>query len=100
MVTSRWTATSANARSTRRGGAGSSASSCWVTFRSVSGPRDEARLAARYLAEYIGKDFADHPKGLHRYDVAEGFQPRVVRVTGRSWHGALDTASGLLGPLR
>jgi hypothetical protein len=62
-----------------------------------SGVREEARLAARYLAKYIGKDFADHPKGLHRYDVAEGFQPRQVQVTGRTWHAALDAASGLLG---
>lgn len=62
-----------------------------------SGVLEEARTAARYLAKYVGKDFAEHPKGLHRYDVAEGFQPRRVRVTGTSLFDALDAAGAVMG---
>ena len=62
-----------------------------------SGVCEEARVAGRYLAKYVGKDFAGRPEGLHRYDVAEGFQPEVVRVTGRTVGQVLDTASQMLG---
>jgi hypothetical protein len=62
-----------------------------------SGERDEARVAARYLSKYIGKDFDGHEHGLHRYDVAEGFQPRPVRVTGPTVHAVLDRACVLMG---
>ena len=38
---------------------------------------DEARQNARYLAKYVGKAFdGDRPPGLHRFDVAQGYQPR------------------------
>ena len=48
-----------------------------------SGVRDEARLAARYLARYIGRelDGEQRPAGLHRYEVAQGFQPAAISVT-------------------
>ena len=67
-----------------------------------SGLREEARVAARYLAKYVGKDFSQHPKGLHRYDVAEGFQPARVRVTGATAFDALDAACDVIGarPIR
>lgn len=36
----------------------------------------EARRAAGYLSKYVGKSFdAARVPGLHRYEVAEGFQP-------------------------
>jgi hypothetical protein len=78
----------------------------WVAYRSIkrawgrgivnikllgdlptgSGTLGEARLAARYLAKYVGKDLAagGQPSGLHRYEVAQGFQPRGVPIDGRT----------------
>jgi hypothetical protein len=47
-----------------------------------SGVRQEARVAARYLSKYLGKEFSSG--GLNRYDVAQGFQPRSVPIGGRS----------------
>lgn len=41
----------------------------------------EARAAAGYLAKYVAKGFGeDRILGLHRFDVAEGFQPAVERI--------------------
>lgn len=54
---------------------------------------NEARVAARYLAKYIGKDFDEKPAGVHRYDVAEGFQPPSETVFRRSREAALYVAS-------
>jgi len=48
-----------------------------------AGTLGEARLAARYLSKYVGKALGDGaPAGLHRYEVAQGFQPRAVRLDG------------------
>jgi hypothetical protein len=51
-----------------------------------SGALGEARLAARYLAKYVGKDLgrASERQGLHRYEVAQGFQPRAYRLSGQT----------------
>ena len=59
-----------------------------------SGTLGEARLAARYLAKYVGKDLASggQPSGLHRYEVAQGFQPRSVPINGVSADEVLDWA--------
>jgi hypothetical protein len=64
-----------------------------------SGTLGEARKAAGYLSKYVAKSFADTARidGLHRYDLAQGFQPRVRRITGRSPHAVITEASGLLG---
>lgn len=63
-----------------------------------SGSLGEARRAAGYLAKYVGKTFDDdRPKGLHRFDVAQGFQPARVRVYGRSASEALSAAADLMG---
>ena len=64
-----------------------------------SGPIDEARVAAAYLCKYVGKDFGDaeRPAGLHRYEVAQGFQPRRVTVTGSSERDVLEQASVQMG---
>ncbi len=61
----------------------------------------EARKAAGYLSKYVSKSF-DADEGsragrLHRYDVAEGFQPAVMRLEGR-WSGQVrDKASAVMG---
>ncbi len=58
----------------------------------------EARVAAGYLSKYVGKDFdAERAGGLHRYEVAQGFQPRVQRIRGRSSHAVLAAAAGRMG---
>lgn len=60
----------------------------------------EARIAAGYLAKYVGKSFDDHRDrlaGLHRYDVAEGFQPERVCFDGTSAADVLGQASELIG---
>jgi hypothetical protein len=41
-----------------------------------SGVRAEARAAAGYLSKYLSKEM-DRSGGLNRYDVAQGFQPRM-----------------------
>jgi hypothetical protein len=44
---------------------------------------DEARIAARYLAKYTGKDFGKlREMGLHRYDCAQRFQPQKLVIEG------------------
>lgn len=65
-----------------------------------SGALTEARIAARYLSKYVAKTFADEnarEMGLHRYDVAQGFQPETLRLTGKSAHAVLAEASELMG---
>jgi hypothetical protein len=61
---------------------------------------DEARTAAGYLGKYVSKDFAsERPRSLKRYDVAEGFSPRVRRITGRSADEVVDLACEAMGGL-
>jgi hypothetical protein len=63
-----------------------------------SGRFEEGRRASRYLAKYVGKDF-DHDRvpGLHRYDVARGFEPERVPLVGPSWEDVVGQASNLMG---
>jgi hypothetical protein len=58
-----------------------------------------ARRAAGYLGKYVGKAFADDRRasGLHRYEVARGFEPRKLVLTGRRVEHVLGQASDLLG---
>ncbi len=59
---------------------------------------DEARVAARYIAKYMNKDFdVKRAMGLHRYDLAQGFQPRRVIVPGPSLEEAYRRACELMG---
>ena len=59
---------------------------------------DEARQAARYLSKYVGKAFDERRSpGLHRYEVAQGFQPDRVRLYGRTADEALTVASRQMG---
>ena len=50
-----------------------------------SGALEEARVAAGYLAKYVSKSLDDERRavGLHRYEVAQGFQPERVQLAGR-----------------
>jgi hypothetical protein len=63
-----------------------------------SGELAEARLAARYLAGYAGRDLADErrPPGLHRYEVAQGFQPKKILCYGDSADAAIERASRVM----
>lgn len=51
--------------------------------------RDAARRAAAYVAKYVAKEFEDSSPGTHRYEVAQGFQLREVRVYALSATGLL-----------
>lgn len=59
---------------------------------------DEARLAARYLSKYVGKSFdAARIAGLHRYELAQGFQPARVSLSGTTVEGVLAQAGQVMG---
>jgi hypothetical protein len=64
-----------------------------------SGTFAEARLAARYLARYVSGDVADMRRlaGLHRYEVAQGFQPAKIECHGVSAEHVIAQASGFMG---
>jgi hypothetical protein len=61
---------------------------------------DEARRAAGYVGKYVGKD-VDHLRlmGLHRYDCAEGFQPRKISIPGPSLGDAFTRVCEEMGGL-
>lgn len=64
-----------------------------------SGALGEARLAARYLARYVGREVEDERRltGLHRYEVGQGFQPAKVECYGASAEDVIERASGYMG---
>jgi hypothetical protein len=64
-----------------------------------SGTLAEARLVARYLARYVGRDMEDERRlaGLHRYEVAQGFQPAKIECYGGSAEDVIGRASGYMG---
>jgi hypothetical protein len=63
-----------------------------------SGALAESRQAARYLSKYVGKAFDERrAPGLHRYEVAKGFQPAVVGLRGRSADDVLSQAVAMMG---
>jgi hypothetical protein len=64
-----------------------------------SGTLGEARLAARYLARYVGRDVEDERRlaGLHRYEVAQGFQPAKIACYGTTAEDVIERASGYMG---
>ncbi|MCF6509723.1 hypothetical protein E9549_20340 [Blastococcus sp. MG754426] len=60
--------------------------------------RDEARIAARYLSKYVRKGFdARRIPGLHRYEVAQRFQPETVRLRGRTFEDVMAQAAAAMG---
>ena len=64
-----------------------------------SGALAESRMAARYLARYVGRDLDDERRltGLHRYEVAQGFQPAKIECYGASAEDVIERASGYMG---
>jgi len=64
-----------------------------------SGTLGEARLAARYLARYVGREVADERRlqGLHRYEVAQGFQPAKIECYGETAEDVIERASRYMG---
>ena len=63
-----------------------------------SGSLGEARKAAGYLSKYVGKAFTDDRlPGRNRYDVAQGFQPKITPVWGTSRAEAIREASDRMG---
>lgn len=64
-----------------------------------AGPLEEARRAAAYVSKYVAKTFAEpavRVLGLHRYDVAQGFQPHVVRLYDTRPGSVIAQASKML----
>jgi hypothetical protein len=61
----------------------------------------EARKVAGYLSKYVSKSFDaaewERPRGLHRVDVAQGFQPRQMQLRGTSAGAVLATAVEVMG---
>jgi hypothetical protein len=68
-----------------------------------SGPVAEARKAAGYLSKYVSKTFNENgdgvlrPKGMHRFDVAQGFKPGAMRLHGATAAAVVGEASELMG---
>ena len=63
-----------------------------------SGSLEEARRAAGYLSKYVSKSFDERRvPGLHRYEVAQGFQPRVTRLTGTGSDDVIEKACAYFG---
>ena len=60
----------------------------------------EARRAAGYLSKYVSKSFSstDGPgmAGLHRYELAQGFQPPVTRLRGVTSQAVLRDAVAVM----
>jgi hypothetical protein len=63
-----------------------------------SGSLEEARQAAAYLAKYVSKNVADErvPR-LHRYEVAQGFQPQAQPLLGSSEEAVVGQACEAMG---
>ena len=63
-----------------------------------SGALAEARRAALYLSKYVAKE-VDRPKvaGLHRYEVAQGFEPACEKVWSPTLGGVIAEASSRMG---
>jgi hypothetical protein len=59
--------------------------------------RQEARVAARYLAPYLSKGGGDRPMGRHRYELAQGFPIAHENIQGRSASEVLDLACERMG---
>jgi hypothetical protein len=64
-----------------------------------SGALEEARVAAAYLAKYVSKNLDDERReaGLHRYEVAQGFQPKRLRLRARGEAEVLEEACEVMG---
>ncbi|MDD9206915.1 hypothetical protein PU560_10615 [Georgenia sp. 10Sc9-8] len=64
-----------------------------------SGALGESRKAAQYLSKYVTKSFTDpstRAPGMHRYDLAQGFKPAVIRLPGWTVEEAMGKASDIM----
>ena len=61
--------------------------------------RDQARIAAGYLAKYVGKGLLDERRieGLHRYEIAQGFRPVAHRIFAPTRHEVITQAIEQMG---
>jgi hypothetical protein len=64
---------------------------------STGGAQQQAARAAKYASKYVGKTLDGRRPGLHRFDVAQGFQPPSERVWGHTASAALAAATARLG---
>ena len=65
-----------------------------------SGAVAESRLAARYLTKYVTKSLgAQHVRGMHRYEVGQGFAPMRIAFRGFSFSAVLAEAQATMGLL-
>jgi hypothetical protein len=63
-----------------------------------SAAAEQARRAALYLAPYVSKTLEqERVSGLHRYEVAQGFQPPSIPLTGATDLVVLDQACQHMG---
>jgi hypothetical protein len=75
-----------------------------ISIKRITGQRHGAskvegsRIAAGYLSKYLAKTF-ESPElgGLHRYEVAQGFQPKKLGFTGTHEGEVLDAACEVMG---
>jgi hypothetical protein len=59
---------------------------------------EEARLAARYISPYVSRTLDEQRlPGLHRYEVAQGYQPQSIECYGPTAEAAIANASRLMG---
>ena len=59
---------------------------------------EEARLAARYISPYVSRTLDEERlAGLHRYEVAQGFQPGSIECYGPTAEAAIASASKVMG---
>jgi hypothetical protein len=70
----------------------------WVSppSRDGRGQVEDARRGARYVAKYLAKDHRTLD-GLHRYEVAQGFQPRSRVLVAATAEAALLVAAREMG---
>ncbi|GGN03818.1 hypothetical protein GCM10009721_34000 [Terrabacter tumescens] len=69
-----------------------------------AGSLAQARANAGYLSKYVSKTFEaeddpakERPRGLHRFDVAQGFTPKTTRIWATSRAELIEFASGAMG---
>lgn len=69
-----------------------------IRARGSKDPVEHRRSAARYLSKYVGKAFEHQDMfGCHRYEVAQGFQPRSEQRTFATEAEARAWASTVMG---
>jgi hypothetical protein len=81
--------------------------SCWphgfvdirrIRVRDAGSTTEQASRVAFYVAKYVGKAFENTAQvGCHRYEVAQGFQPRCDRLVLESEEHARQWAIAMMG---